>query len=73
MMMLFPPLITLAIAGIAAYISINIVEEIESLVARSIAIAFLFFSLVMAPMLIKLLIIVTLLLDKLKFFILFCR
>ena len=73
MMMLFPPLITLAIAGIAAYISINIVEEIDSLVAGSIAIAFLFFSLVMAPMLIKLLIIVTLLLDKLKFFILFCR
>ena len=73
MMILFPSLITLAIAGIAAYISINIVEEIESLVAGSIAITFLFFSLVMAPMLIKLLIIMTLLLDKLKYFSLFFR
>ena len=73
MMMLFTSLMTLAIAGIAAYISINIVEEIESLVAGSIAIVFLFFGLVMAPMLIKILIIVTLLLDKLKYFSFFFR
>ena len=66
--MLFSSLITLAIAGIAAYISVNIAEEIESLVVVIIAITCLFFSLVIAPMLIKILIIVALLLDKLKYF-----